>query len=255
MTDVIILNNPKNNRFNEIKLVEETGSTNRDLLDLARKSQKNKLNNSVLITKHQTKGRGRNKKSWIDTPGRSLLMSVMLPKADEYINYLSIVTGLALYEFAESYVKKNLNLKWPNDLMVGDSKLSGILVETTVSDSITAVIGIGLNLLSVKTESDNLDFSPISIEEESGKKLEIEHAAFEVLDFLDKWLKKTDNPEAIIDCYSKRCSTIGKSVIASTAKNDISGRAIEINSQGHLVVQDNNLKKHEIFSGELNYLR
>ena len=121
--------------------LDETESTNDICL--------NEINNSdipILVTADmQTKGRGRNEKEW-NSPKGNLYFSFGFTRHD-LINGLSVKVGLILAESLQQILKKNVLLKWPNDLFYLNKKVGGILVETSSMNNIfKIVIGIGVNL-------------------------------------------------------------------------------------------------------------
>ena len=121
--------------------LDETESTNDICL--------NELNNSdipILVTADlQTKGRGRNEKEW-NSPKGNLYFSFGFTRYN-LINGLSVKVGLILAESLQQILKKNVLLKWPNDLFYLNKKVGGILVETSSMNNIfKIVIGIGVNL-------------------------------------------------------------------------------------------------------------
>lgn len=137
----------------EIECVDETGSTNADLLERCRSASEARPR--LLVAARQTAGRGRRGRTWQSTPGASLTFSLAWPLAVADLSGLSLAIGVAA---AEAIVcapspGHRIALKWPNDLWLADatgagSKLGGILVETTpVGSRRMAVVGIGVNVL------------------------------------------------------------------------------------------------------------
>jgi BirA family biotin operon repressor/biotin-[acetyl-CoA-carboxylase] ligase len=128
--------------FSELRWFAELDSTNRYLLDAARAGTRAGV---VVVADHQTAGRGRLGRAWVAPPGASLLMSVLLRPdlAVERRHVLVIAAGLAMAEAVEATTGVVAGLKWPNDLLVGDRKLAGILAEAT-GDAL--VVGIGINV-------------------------------------------------------------------------------------------------------------
>jgi BirA family transcriptional regulator, biotin operon repressor / biotin---[acetyl-CoA-carboxylase] ligase len=112
----------------------------------------------VVAASPQTKGRGRKGRMWWSQPGGSLLFSIVLrpnrPAAE--LDLLSTAVGLACARAIEAKARLPLELKWPNDLVVGERKLGGILVETRAEGENVpvAVLGIGINLSRAPTGSD-----------------------------------------------------------------------------------------------------
>ena len=108
---------------------------------------------TVWVTDHQTQGRGRlaqgERRVWHDPPGKSLLMSVTAePRLPLHAApRLTLAAGVAVAEILAEVTGVHAQLKWPNDIVVGDRKLGGILVESaTVGGQLRATVGIGINV-------------------------------------------------------------------------------------------------------------
>jgi BirA family biotin operon repressor/biotin-[acetyl-CoA-carboxylase] ligase len=126
-----------------IRFVEETGSTNADLLALAIAGAEEGL---WIRAGRQTAGRGRQGRSWASDPGNLYASTlVRLRPTDPPAASLALVAGLAVWGAVQVWLDDPgpLQLKWPNDLLLGGAKLAGILLERA-GDAV--VIGIGVNL-------------------------------------------------------------------------------------------------------------
>lgn len=156
-----------------IENVAHTGSTNADLLDrFAQSTLRTQLQALTIaqtwsqtcqqfpplarVAAEQSAGRGRQGRVWRATPGDSLLFSVgvVIPRAVAGLTGLSLAVGLAVVEGLRRLpldAPARLALKWPNDILLDESKLGGILIETaaTSAHASAVVIGIGLNLRAV----------------------------------------------------------------------------------------------------------
>jgi BirA family biotin operon repressor/biotin-[acetyl-CoA-carboxylase] ligase len=129
--------------------LEQTGSTNRDLLAKAEGLPEF----YVLTTDFQTAGKGRMDRSWEANPGSSVMASVLLrPSFTESsgIGWLSLMTALAISQ-AISELGPIPKIKWPNDVLVADKKLSGILAEAS-ADLSCVVVGFGINVNQTKAQ-------------------------------------------------------------------------------------------------------
>ncbi|QRX84103.1 biotin--[acetyl-CoA-carboxylase] ligase [Glaciimonas sp. PAMC28666] len=160
-----------------IEVVTETGSTNADLLALIQKTQETPEPQTsptrspmLLIAEQQTAGRGRAGRSWLSAPSTALMFSLAwrfdLPL--QKLVGLPLAVGVAVATGLNSFLRQTnvagdttetgeidfgIRLKWPNDLLLGDGKLGGILIETANAESNAigsgsawAVIGVGINL-------------------------------------------------------------------------------------------------------------
>jgi BirA family biotin operon repressor/biotin-[acetyl-CoA-carboxylase] ligase len=107
-----------------------------------------------LVADRQTAGRGRQGRGWLDAPGNFMGSTVVwLTAHDPAPSTLSFVAAMAAYEAVIAYLgnPRALQLKWPNDLLLGGAKLSGILLERAGN---AAVIGIGVNLAAAPSLTD-----------------------------------------------------------------------------------------------------
>ncbi len=100
---------------------------------------------AVAVADHQSGGRGRSGRTWEDTPGEALLLSLLLrPRPSPHLAQLALVAGHATAEAVSHATGLETALKWPNDVLLDDAKVAGILLEAHAD---TVVCGIGVNVL------------------------------------------------------------------------------------------------------------
>jgi BirA family biotin operon repressor/biotin-[acetyl-CoA-carboxylase] ligase len=158
-----------------IEIVEETGSTNADLMAHLKSLPREASalpRPMVRVAYLQTAGRGRRGRPWYAEPGNALLFSVacVLPRPLEGLAGLSLAVGVALVDGLRSLplaAPGQISLKWPNDVLFEGDKLAGILIETawSTADASAVVIGIGTNVkgadeLAAKVGALNADAPP-----------------------------------------------------------------------------------------------
>ena len=105
-------------------------------------------NYTIVAANYQTNGRGRMTRVWHSTAGENILMSILIKEFNNQsdLNLLSLVTGVAVHKFLSKYLN-NLYIKWPNDVLVDNKKICGILLEGKMNNnSKMVVIGIGINI-------------------------------------------------------------------------------------------------------------
>lgn len=106
---------------------------------------------TVVVAKIQTKGRGQMNSEWVVEEGKNLTFSVFSRFIDlkvENHKYLNFCVSLSVFQALEALGLPNLSVKWPNDILSGNKKLGGILIENTLKGSniVSSVIGIGINV-------------------------------------------------------------------------------------------------------------
>jgi BirA family biotin operon repressor/biotin-[acetyl-CoA-carboxylase] ligase len=216
-------------RFGDVRWVEETDSTNTRLLEDARAGVPE---GRVLVADHQTAGRGRLGRRWEAPSGSALLVSVLL-RPDVALGRAHLVTmaaGLAASDACEAVAGVRPGLKWPNDLVVDDAKLAGLLAESVVEgDALRAlVVGMGLNVTAAPA---------------GGATALADHATGPVdrRTLLDAWLERLDARldalERVLADYRPRCATLGREVRVERPDGDVTGRAVDVTDAGHLVVE------------------
>lgn len=224
-----------------IDVVAETGSTN---ADLARRARQDGIAGSVLVTDYQHAGRGRLGRSWSAPPGSSVAMSVVLRPAgisSTRWTWLPLLAGLAVVEALRRAADAPAVLKWPNDVLVGEKKICGILAERVDTPHGPAcVIGIGLNVhlseaqLPVPTATSLELFRPGRVPQRTTLIVTILRA----LELLVSSWETSDDDEAFASSYIDRCDTIGRRVrVILSSDKEVEGTAEAIDPAGRLVVR------------------
>src|SRR5690606_3303189 len=118
--------------------------------DLAAAARADAAEGTAIVADHQTAGKGRLDRTW-EFPPRSAIALSMLVRPDTVPParwpWLPLLTGMAVYEALRSTADVEVTLKWPNDVLAGDRKLAGILVERVETPTgAAAVVGVGLNV-------------------------------------------------------------------------------------------------------------
>jgi BirA family biotin operon repressor/biotin-[acetyl-CoA-carboxylase] ligase len=222
-----------------IEVYDETPSTNPLLADRARAGAGEGL---VIVTEHQTAGRGRLDRSWQTPPRSALTFSVLLrpdvPPASW--SWLPLLTGYAV-QAALADRLPDVALKWPNDVLVDDGsgtgrKVCGILVERVeTSAGPVAVVGVGINV------DQTLDELPValatSVSLETGEPVERTGLLSQVLGSLHGLQGLLDDVESLRRAYADVCVTLGRTVDVHLPGGDVRrGEALDIDASGALVV-------------------
>ncbi len=231
----------------------ETGSTNAVAAAAALAGAAAGL---VVVAEHQTGGRGRLDRSWESPPRAGLTFSVLLRPAvprDRWAVLTLLAAGAAAAAVRQQ-VDVAAGVKWPNDLVVGDRKLAGLLAEV-VGDAV--VIGMGIN---VSTRSAELPAGATSLAVESGRAIDRPPVLLAVLRALatayDGWEAAGGNAATALSAYRELSATLGREVRASLpAGVTLAGRAVEIDPTGRLVLELANGERRTLAAADVVHLR
>jgi len=229
-----------------IELFDSLPSTNREAAQLA---QADVEHGTVVAADGQTAGRGRLSRTWFSPPGANLYCSVILRTArpserlTEWLSWLPLVSALAAAEAIEQVSSLHVSVKWPNDLLISERKVGGILCEsgTGIRSDPFQIIGIGIN---VNVDHDDwpteLRDSATSIWQERKLVVDRNRLLAQVLLELEQCLDElvVHRTNRIAMAYHQRCSTIGRTVRATLGNGEIVvGLAEGISQDGSLRVR------------------
>lgn len=199
---------------------------------------------SIILADEQTKGRGRLGRTWHSTRGKSINMTIILKPKVKNINLqgLTLVTSVAI-NLALRDIGIDSQIKWPNDILVNNKKVSGILIEVSRAfNKINYVIvGIGINVNQDKGEIPRVIMEK-STSLKIAKSREIDRGILlgNILNrfkesYLD--LKLGRNIDRIIDIYKKHSVIIGREVLLIQGKDKRRARVLDISKKGELLVK------------------
>jgi len=212
--------------------VAVTGSTNADLLaDAAARPDR-----SVLFADHQTAGKGRLDRRWDAPPGVNLLVSILFHEVPAHPSELTRRIALAAATASRELAGVDVRLKWPNDLLVDERKLAGILAERAASGDV--VVGLGLNVGWAPNGAARLgdDLAPRDV-------LRALLVAYDRL------------PADISDDYRAALGTLGRRVRIELPNGVVEGTATDVEADGRLVVLDACAVTHRFSAGDVVHLR
>jgi BirA family biotin operon repressor/biotin-[acetyl-CoA-carboxylase] ligase len=229
-----------------IELFDGLPSTNREAVQLALAEVEH---GTVVAADSQTAGRGRLSRIWFSPPGANLYCSIILRTArpperlTEWLSWLPLISALAAAEAIEQVSSVRVSVKWPNDLLISERKVGGILCEsgTGIRSDPFQIIGIGIN---VNVDHDDwpadLRGSATSIWQERKIVVDRNRLLAQLLLELEQCLDELaiHGISQLALAYHQRCSTIGHRIQAALANGDvIVGLAEGIGQDGSLCVR------------------
>jgi BirA family biotin operon repressor/biotin-[acetyl-CoA-carboxylase] ligase len=212
--------------------VSETGSTNTDLLRMAAEGAPD---HTVVYADHQTAGRGRLDRRWEAPPGANLLVSMLFRDPPVHRHQLTQRVALAAADAALEVAGVHAAVKWPNDLLVGEAKLAGVLAQGA-DDHV--VVGLGLNIGWAPPGAARL-----------GDSVPVSSVLAAVLTAYDRL------PADVHSLYRARLATIGRQVLVQLPTSTIDGRAVDVGADGRLAVIDECGVTHHVDTGDVVHLR
>lgn len=231
----------------EIRVLEETGSTNADMLQLAQSG----LGEGVwLRAVRQTGGRGRLGRAWEGQEGNLFASSIVrLRSGDPLAPSLALVAGIAAHDaLTQAVGAMAIRLKWPNDIIAGRAKLCGILLERT-SDAV--VVGIGANVAAAPQLADRetTSLQALGCPDWTAEKL-MAVLAERFAYWLDRW--RLEGLSAITHEWLERAHPSGTPLRAALPDGRVEeGRFETLDAQGNLVLRLRNGQMSVIHAGDI----
>ena len=246
-----------------LHIVTETSSTNTLGLTLAESGEPH---GTVILAEHQTAGKGRLGRAWSSPPHKNVYCSLIWrdPRLQPHLSWIPLATGLALIKAIEEDQNILPSLKWPNDLLIGNKKLGGILCESTSRGQSTGVVivGFGINV-NAKQEDfpQELQESSTSLSLEKQGDCNRNKLLIRIFNHLEMWydLLALNHLDELHAAYSAACSTLGRDVrCVLTGTKDIQGQATAIGKRGSLQVaslEKGSKKIIEVHSADVIHVR
>lgn len=198
---------------------------------------------TVVTTDAQVGGRGRFGRTWHMRERASIACSVLLRptlKPPELAR-LGMAAAIAAVEACRA-ADVPAQVKWPNDIVVGERKLGGVLCESSLQGTAVqyAIVGIGLNVNDDFRDQPELRASATSIRLFTGQPTDRSALLIRLLRELDSWIAATRPQPAVLSAWAARCATVGRTVTVHDARSGrriASGQALRLESDGALTVR------------------
>lgn len=239
--------------WDELQVLPQTGSTNADVAAAARAGRGEGL---VVVAEQQVSGRGRLDRQWVSPPRSGLTFSMLLRPDVEPARrpLLTLLVATAAAVAAIARTDCDVRVKWPNDLVVDDRKLAGLLAEV-VGDAV--VVGLGLNVSTRRDELPRDDAT--SLELERGQPVDRAPLLLAVLRAVESayrgWLDADGDADMVLRPYRALSATLGRTVRAELPGGAaLVGEAVDVDSYGRLLLEVGG-ERHALSAADVVHLR
>ncbi|MCK5396625.1 MAG: biotin--[acetyl-CoA-carboxylase] ligase [Thermoplasmata archaeon] len=236
---------------------ETIGSTNQALRELA---QEGAGHGTIVVSKVQTKGKGRMTRTW-ESPDGGLWMSILLETEENFDNnkfgLIPLMSGCAVATAIMHEYNIEACVKWPNDVLINGKKACGILGELLNTDGKQlAIIGIGINVNNKVQEGYEFSQVSTSVLEETGKKNKLENLEETILQEIKHRIDMlaAGKYDELLDEWRELSGTLGQRVIIAGPKEMFEGLAKDIDENGSLIIEMNDKSTKTVNVGDCTHL-
>jgi BirA family biotin operon repressor/biotin-[acetyl-CoA-carboxylase] ligase len=254
---------------NRLVFVSTIDSTNTQAMHLALQGAEEGV---VVLTDSQTAGKGRLGRRWFDRSGNNALTSIILrPSFPPYL--LVMIASLAVVDTVASICDVTATIKWPNDVLIDDRKIAGILIETSRdrTGGMVAIVGIGVNINGqitqlIEAESKSLQVTATTLETVCGhevnretfiayllRALEAMYLALQQEAHVSVAVENGMASRLIRERWRNRLSTLGRAIEVRQGDKILRGIAEDVNDSGELFLRSHSGERVSITWGDIGY--
>ena len=241
----------------EIHYFPELKSTNIMAKEKALHIEERIAEGTLIITERQSAGKGRLGREWFSPAGGIWLSIILYPQlSPSYISRITLMTAVAAVKAIEICTQIEPQIKWPNDILINEKKVCGILSEMSAELDIInwVVVGIGINVnIDLRDFPEDIQANTISLKEISGKKVLRVKLLQSFLREFEKYYDKLKRKEflSVLEEWKLYSHTLGKKIRVDMGERIITGEAIDINEEGALILKKEDGELIKIISGTI----
>lgn len=262
MTDMDVLNgqqikNCLHTRWaaKEVIFLDKTTSTN---VEAWRMAKQGFPHGSLIVTDSQTEGKGRRGRTWHMSEGSAIAMS-MIVKPDmeaEYASMVTLVQAMATAKAIEEVCELKTQIKWPNDILINEKKVCGILTEMNLEKTSLSfiIIGTGINVNQKSFPKEIADIATsLRIEKNQlQSRAELIKRICELFEIYFEEFMVSKNCAAFLEEYNARLVSKGRRVKVMDPQGEFCGEALGINPKGELLVKSDSGEISKVYAGEVS---
>jgi BirA family biotin operon repressor/biotin-[acetyl-CoA-carboxylase] ligase len=241
----------------EIYYFPELKSTNIRAKEKALHGAEGISEGTLIVAERQSAGKGRLGREWFSPVGGIWFSVILYPQlSPSYISRITLMTAVAVVKAIKICTQIKSQIKWPNDILINEKKVCGILTEMSAELDIInwVVVGIGINVnIDLREFPEDIQENTISLKETSGKEISRVKLAQTFLQEFEKYyeiLKRREFP-FILKEWKLYSHTLGKKIRVDIGERIITGEAVDINEEGSLILKKEDGELVEIISGTI----
>lgn len=238
--DSIRMHLPENSRFQQVKVYDAIDSTNSQAKQLWQQGLREE---SIILAREQTAGKGRRGKCWLSPKDQGIFMSLLLMPDIEptHASMMTLIAGIAVVEAIEKVTGLSPMIKWPNDVVIGDRKVCGILTEMSAEMDYVhyVIVGIGINV-NQESFDDEIAAIATSISNCYGDLISRPILIGEIIDKFEELynqFQKTKDLSFVVEAYNKCCVNIGRMLKVTNRNGELIGTGVAVLSDGTLQIK------------------
>ena len=239
--------------------IGSTMDTAREIIETSSDIQT--LHGNVIIADKQNRGRGRFGRAWFSETGQDILMSTILCPRLAVTGQLTIMASLAAAMTVDDFTEVTSAIKWPNDVLVGGSKICGVIAESSIiGNSFLGILGIGLNVNTLPSADEQKDYSATSIRELVPSKNTVDRIDVlkTMLIYLNDLYDALERGETIVPEWRDKLETLGREIEVTMVNQAVSsvgetfrGVAEDVDDFGRLLIREPNGTIRSVATGEV----
>ena len=212
---------------------------------------------TLIIAERQSAGKGRLGREWFSPAGGIWFSIILYPQlSPSYISRITLMTAVAVVKAIKICTQIKSQIKWPNDILINEKKVCGILTEMSAELDIInwVVVGIGINAnIDHRDFPEDIQENTISLKEASGKEISRVKLAQTFLQEFEKYYDKLKRIEfsSILKEWKLCSHTLGRKIRVDMGERIITGEAVNINEEGALILKKEDGELLEIISGTI----
>lgn len=222
-------------------------------MDIARKeSQHGATEGTIIMAGEQSMGRGRKGRAWLSPKGNIAFSIILHPKI-EFLPFLVIISALAVARGIEKVTNLTTQIKWPNDILIGQKKAGGILIENELKKNkvLYSIVGIGINANVNPADKNYNTFTATCIRDELGVSMTRTSIIKYILTEMEAMYLGLPDHTDIVNEWRDRLITLGRKVSVDYSGHTLEGVAESVTGEGALVLRHEDGNSTVIAAGDV----